>query len=146
MSDNTTSAADTNQPKAATLAELKEACPGASSDFLLEQLEKNATVTGAIKAHAKCLADEKAALAKENADLKAKAQAAPAKPQRGNPPIGGDAKEEDEASESTDAIEKFNSLVEAKVAGGMARDRAVQAVVRANPELHAQMIAAANAR
>lgn len=33
----------TSEPKPATMAELKAACPGAPSDFLVEQAEKNAT-------------------------------------------------------------------------------------------------------
>lgn len=36
-----------SEPKAATMAELKAACPGAPSDFLVEQAEKNATAPAA---------------------------------------------------------------------------------------------------
>lgn len=49
MSEATKPAAD--QPKAATPAELKAACPGANSDFLFAQAEKGATVQQAKDAY-----------------------------------------------------------------------------------------------
>ena len=100
-----------SEPKTATIAELKEACPGASKEFILDQLEAGATVHQAMKAHAKQLAADNVALAKERDTLKedaakaetekvkadAKTQAATtaesasrgSKPRRGNEPLGG---------------------------------------------------------
>lgn len=54
-----------NEPQAATLAELKENLPGATSDFMLEQLEKKATLTQAMKAHLAKQAELNASLASE---------------------------------------------------------------------------------
>lgn len=85
------------EPVAATAAQLKAEFPDSSSDFRMEQLEKNATIEQAHKAYSTFLAAENAKLkaAKEDADQKtaaAEAKAAqpntPAKPAqvRGNKP------------------------------------------------------------
>ncbi len=68
-----------NQPKAATLAELKAALDGAPADFLLACLEKTQTVGDALRDYnRKLVADGKVAAEaqqKELADLKAKLEA-----------------------------------------------------------------------
>jgi signal peptide peptidase SppA len=70
-----------NEPKAATLAELKENLPGASSDFIVDQLDKKATLTQAMKAHFAKQAEEKAQLEKDKADAEARADEAEKKAQ-----------------------------------------------------------------
>lgn len=144
MSENTTTAAEPQAPKAATLAELKEHCPGATSDFLLAQMEAAATVPQAMKAHMKAQADANAALVKERDELKAKNEAAPAKGQRGTAPIGGTAEETDATEFEGGANEFAQAEIEKRVAGGMTRDRAAKATFRAHPMLREAMVAEAN--
>ena len=66
---------DTEQPKAASVSELKAACPGATSDFLIAQVEKGATVTEAMRAHAVDQQERLSAAEKKAADAQAKADA-----------------------------------------------------------------------
>jgi signal peptide peptidase SppA len=63
-------------PRAATLAELKAACPSAGSDFLLAQLEAGATVATAQTAFVAALTKQNADLAKQLAEKPAPAAAA----------------------------------------------------------------------
>ncbi len=137
-------------PKPATIAEIKAACDGASSDFVLAQVEAGATLEAAIKAHAKVLSEQlavaraDAAKALEEAS-KAKASASVAAPaaaaKTGVKPI---AQASDESSQ-TSAREEWTAKVEAKVNKGYPRDKACSQVNRENPGLRQRMVAEQNA-
>ena len=134
---------------AATLAELKENCPGASSDFLLAQIEKAATLPQAMKAHAAQLAEEKAALAKERDELKAKAdEAAKVQPKktRGVEPLGdGGKSDETVAGDWEGGANAFCAIEIAKLtASGITREKAAAHVFKTNPGLREAMVAEAN--
>ena len=73
MAEGTTTKA-VEQP--ATLAELNENLPGASSDFKLGQLEKCATLPAAMKAYFAVQQEKNEELAKDKAEAEAKAEAA----------------------------------------------------------------------
>jgi len=141
----------TKTPTPATLAELKAACPGASSDFIIAQMEATATVSQAQAAY----------IAKQNADLvaertdraKAESDAASAKAaaseRPGVPPVGA-GKHGVEASADDVGGEPIAAW-EAKIAAemlkpGMTQRVAVRNVVVANPELHAAYLRAYNAQ
>jgi hypothetical protein len=118
--------------QAATLAELREACPGARNDFLIQCLDQGATVDTAAKAHAKALAAENAAL----------------KQRRGVDPIGGDASAE---SSSGSFGYSPNVFMQDEIAAemdkpGMTRDRAARRVFQKHPGLREAVVEEANSR
>lgn len=135
-------------PKPATIAEIKAACDGASSDFVLAQVEAGATIEAAIKAHNKVLAErlaaaEAAAAAAREEAAKAKSvaatqQTAPAKV--GLKPLAVSA----ESAATTSAREEWLSKVQAKIDRGYARDKACSMVNKENPGLREQMLAELN--
>ncbi|REJ65838.1 MAG: signal peptide peptidase SppA [Planctomycetota bacterium] len=120
-----------------TIAQLRKAIPSASSDFLVAQLEAEATIEEAIKAHS----DQ---LAKENEELKAQLAAAsepkPAK-QLGNDTL---ADLDDDGDTYADAGNEFRAKVDALVDRGVPRFKAVSTVARKHPELREAMVAEAN--
>lgn len=146
---NTDAAAATEptKPLAATLAELKENCVGAGAEFLMAQLEHQATLSQAIKAHAKQLSDANAALAKERDDLQAKAAEADKKPRRGVAPLAADrddAQADDVPWAALGANEFMRCEIESRVAKGQPRERAAKSVFAAHPGLQDAIIAEAN--
>lgn len=157
---------------AATLPQLKEACPGASSDFLLGQLEANATAEAAAKAWTVQLAKDRdaAVKAKEEAEKKAadaEAKAATAKAEAnktaaeeakakedaekakagkpGNDPIVGKGGKATTASSGGDPVVEFSDAVaeRMKLNGGNRR-AAINSVCKAQPDLHRAMLEATN--
>jgi signal peptide peptidase SppA len=136
-------------PKAATLAELEDALPGASAEFVLAQIKQQATLAQAQKAYTRVLADEKAKLATQNAEQQAeleKLKAAPLKQGRGVRPLENATGDADDDGEATDgAGDKFRALVDAKVEAGMDRLKAVKAVARQHPQLREAMVTESNA-
>lgn len=88
--------------KAATIAEIKASCPGASSDFVLAQAEKGATVAEAMAAYILAANEERTKLAakvKEQDELLAKATekapgVEPKKEPSGAKAAGGSAREQ----------------------------------------------------
>jgi ElaB/YqjD/DUF883 family membrane-anchored ribosome-binding protein len=137
-------------PGPATLAELRDACPGASNDFLVEQLEQQATAGQAGKAWMKSLSEANAALAKERDALKASDTAttetatSPAPKKRGVEPL--------KSSTSTDATfdgdvsARVEELVTAKMAGGMPRHAAYRKVMSENEDLRVAMLVEHNTK
>lgn len=150
----TEQAAESNQakdfkPAAANIAELQEACPGATSDFLVQQLEKGATVAQAMKAHMSAQAAANEALIKERDELKTKAAEAEKKPgKRGVAPLAaGDGEAEAEEAWSDLGANEFLKIgVEERVAKGQKRERAVSGMFAAHPGLQEAVIAEANDR
>lgn len=134
-------------PGPATLAELRDACPGATNDFLVEQLDKKATAIEAMKAHMAAQAAVNAALVAERDTLKA--QSAPptpaAKPVRGTAPVGGVDDSDSTQGEFAGGANAFcRAEINQRIAAGMTRERAAAAVAKAHPTLRAAMIAEAN--
>lgn len=147
---------DTTTPQAATWAELKACCPGADAEFLGKQLDANATAQAAttawmnelqlraeIAAEEKAKADAARAEAEKQAE-EARAEAEKAKAAKPGVSVLGGGKSK--ATGEGNAIEDFCAAVDAKVKAGLNRTKATAAVVRDNPELHAEYIAAVNAR
>lgn len=104
------------EPQAATHKELKAELPDASAEFILGQLEANATVPQALKAYNAHLKAENDRLAKEKAEADEKAaKAAAAKPAatvtppaskpKGNKPMAGTAEASGESTEQVDYYE-----------------------------------------
>lgn len=153
MSEQTKTAAD-NGPQPATLADLKAACQGAPSDFLLVQLEEQATVPQATKAWTvKLNADLKAANEKLAAETKradeAEAKLKAATEQKtgsktGVAPITGTTKTETEAT--TSATDEWSEKLTALVKAGKTRAQASSELARKEPELRERMVAEANAK
>lgn len=118
----------------ATIAQLREAFPKASSDFILQTLESRMTLDQAemayLKATVKSQADEIAALKS--------GQAAP-----GNKPLGNGGKSK---GFEGDAVAAWNAAIKSKVDEGLPRSKAVSAVVRENPDLQSAYLAAMNAK
>jgi len=143
-----------NMPKAATLDELKNCCPGANADFLVAQLDAQATAEQASRAWMGELqkkAESAEVTAKEAADAKAEAekQAAEAKAEAENAKNGKPGVEMlgggGEGEGHTDPKAEFEAAVDEKMKTGMNKADAVKAITKANPELHAAFVAAHNA-
>lgn len=140
-------------PAAATLSDLKAAFPNASSDFILEQLEKNATMTDVHSAYSRVLEERLQAAeaarkesdeahAKELEDAQKKSQVTAA----GTEALGSkDVKAGDVVSTSGDPVTDFSNLVSDYAAKhGKDRFDAVMACARKHPELHRAYLLATN--
>jgi hypothetical protein len=153
--------------KAATIKELRAACPGATEKFLVEQLEAEATEASASKAWLTELSNRSKALEEENKTLKAarpgaalpedaKGKKAKAKKKEGEEEEeeeededGDDCHDKDEC-DPEDAIKKFDALVskevERQVSHGQAANRLKAVMNTANrfPNLHQAYLIACN--
>lgn len=150
---------DTNAMKA-TIAELKAACPGAPSEFILKQLEAEATAEQAATAWDKQqIADLKAENETLNASLNsareeaqlAKAELSKLKSDASQLQQSGGAKPVEEhevgagATAGTDAISAWNSAVNAVASErGIPRHEAARIVAREQPEIKAAYVKATN--
>lgn len=162
MSEQTPSVENTVQntaPRAATLQELKAELVGASSDFLLAQLEASATLPQASKAwiaelsaQNKAAAEARAAAEAKVAELEKKKPLAATKP--GVDPLPTAATE---GQSPENAIAAWESLVEAelkamgktqptKLGSVTPRMRAQIAAAKKNPAAHAAYLVAHNTR
>ena len=137
------------EPRPATYHELTAICGGDEQSFICSQLAANATADAAACAWGAELrkqrdeARQAAATAKAEADTaRAEAEEAKAKAKSGVSPLGSQTGKKNDA----DPIDAFRDAVNAKMAAGLPKQKAVAAVVRENPELHQAYIAAANAR
>ena len=128
------------KPAAATLAELKAACPGAGASFLLEQVEKGATLAQATSAF---ITHQQSELAKREDELKA-ARAANTGTTGVQPLNDGDRAATAGAATSGTATETFWAAVNERVKGGMKRSQAISLTAKEDPERHAAMISEAN--
>jgi signal peptide peptidase SppA len=150
MSEQAAAVATELKTSAATIAELRENCVGASAEFIIDAMEKQLTLPQALKAHAAAVAEQNKQLAKERDELKAKqaeAEKANAKPARGVAPIGG--KGDEEAADKYDGLtaNEFMQLkINERVEKGMKRDAAAASVFRAYPQLREDVVAEANER
>lgn len=140
-------ASGTQTSRPATLGELKAACPGAGNDFLVAQLEANATAGQAAGAWT-------AQVSRENADLKQKlanaektsatASSTPKKPGAPSVPAARAASAEQQEDDS-EPIQAFENAVQAHVGKGMERSNAIDLVAKRQPELHRNYLLATNA-
>lgn len=143
-------------PKSATIAELKNACPGMSADWYLSQIEAshsieqaNAAYVRELKADAEKAAAEKAELASklaeaEQAKVKAEAEVAALKSagNLGNKPVNHSGSTGTELS--SDPVAEFNAAVQSLVSSGMSKPEATAKVCRSQPKLREAMVAAVN--
>lgn len=135
------------QPKAASLAELKANCPGAPSDWILAQIEAGATLQASQTAFIKHLSDEKV-----KADQKAAEAVANAGKQKpGVEPVTGGSSNtahlqggQQPNAETGDPVADYDAAVRAEMALGVSRLAASQAVERKNPRLTRDYLLATN--
>jgi ClpP class serine protease len=141
---------------AASYQDIVAACPGATPDFICDQLKAGATADAAVKGwmghqqaqieQAKKDADAKVALAQKEAAEKIKAAEDKARlAETGVRPLKDGKSEGGSEEGGGSSLEKFNEFVEAKVKLGMRRPKAVSAVSREHPQLHAAVVTEANA-
>ena len=139
------STAQVEGPKAATLAELKAACPGAPSDWILSQLEAGATVS---VAQAAFIAAQQAEIAKAKADAAKAADEAKAKQSvgLGVSPLGTSGGSGSSGTPITgNAVADFGALVRAEMQhNGGDRIKATNSVARQNPDAHKAYLLATN--
>jgi len=137
----------------ATVAEIKAACPGASSDFILAQAEKDATIEDAIKSHRAELqkdldtANKAAADAKAEAEVARAAQAAAEAKNAATPPVTGKHTTLPEGAPSrgeSDPIAAFENRRNELIKSGMTRAQATTKTVAEDPERRAAYIEAYN--
>ena len=134
-----------------TSRELKKALPGASSDFILGQLEAEASIEEAIGAYLAVVAKENEELKAETASLTEKLAALekdagkPAAKSAGNQPLA-DLDAAGNTAVSLEAAEEFAAKVDECLAKKMTRQKAVSTVARKHPDLHAAFVATANSR
>lgn len=126
----------------ATLAQLKKAIPEAASDFLVSQLEAEATVEEAVRAHSQVLAAENAQLKADLEKAQADAAATP-KPKAGNPGLK-DVTADSDGSSALDAREAFEAKIDEYTATGLTRPQAVTKVAKKHPELRQALVDQAN--
>lgn len=128
----------------ATLAELKAACPGASNDFLVGQMEANATVAQATTAYMAHLTAQNAALAKQAQENTIAATAAPVR-KPGAEPVPAGAASSSSTANSGDAIAQFDdAVVQLMDDRKLTKAQATQKVVHERPDLHQAYLAAWN--
>lgn len=139
-----------NKPAAATSAEIRAACPNASAEFILAQIEKGATEVEALKAFALEQSKQLEAANKAKADAQQAQAAAETKADAANKPKPGAAGVPEAAAagsgegSGTDLVAQFEQLVEAKVKAGKPRHEAIRAVSREHEELRAAWVASHN--
>lgn len=131
----------------ATLAELKTACKGAPSDFIVEQLEAKATVVQALQANNDRLA---AALQNRDDELdKARKAQNPGGVPNIKEPTGKKAATETVADDG-DFMEHVSANLELNIKNGMdrskARPEAFRKAIREHPDAHAQYVEAHNTK
>lgn len=126
------------QPKAATVKELKAALPNATAEFIMAQAEKDATLAEAKDAYLADVEAQNKALATDLAAAKATPPAAP-----GLDPVSALANGSKPTAEGT-ATEQWDALIAAQMATGKTRQKAFAFVSRQNPDLRAAYVAEYN--
>lgn len=144
MSDQeTVSAGQPTKPQPATYADIKACCPGATSDFICSQLERNVTLDQAqsnwMEAQNREIAETKAKVEEAEKKLAAKAEAETI----GVQALGSGAAKQQE--QSGDPLAEFPALLAKHKARGLSGQKALSAAVKENPELHRAYVEAHNA-
>lgn len=131
--------------KPASIAELKAKFPKASAEFRESCLERGLTLAEATDAYlAKTQEDldqANARVASTQQELE-KTKAASNRP--GVDPVLPSKGQSQAADTAGSATDRWNEAIAAKVKAGMKRDRAISAVVKADPDLHAAYLAEHN--
>jgi signal peptide peptidase SppA len=122
----------------ASHAEIKAGCPGCDANFIVAQLDANATLA---QAQAAWMAEQQKRLAAAQEETK-QAKAAATKP--GVPAIA-DAKPAGKTEAAGKPGADFWAKVDEKTAKGIKKDEAIAQAAKEHPELHAAMIEEANA-
>jgi signal peptide peptidase SppA len=147
-------AAQTGEVQVISIAEIKQLCPGASSDFILQQAElPDNTKVKVLQSFQALLNERIDSLKKSNDEAAAAKQQADVEQQRidatlGKQPVGSTTLTQSVADGATGkgltggVIQQFESLVDEAVKGGASRQSAVGIVVQENPEMHGQYLAA----
>lgn len=170
--DDTMSTSESG-PSAATLQELRAACPGASNDFLVEQLDKGATADEAARAWMRALAQERDAARARADEAEERANAAAENGDDGDDGDDGDEEDEEDEEENGagarvrrpgvpplrngsssssssaggDPISEWNARIEEKTGGdSKKRAEAIRQLVSEAPELHQHYLDAHNDR
>lgn len=129
------------KPQPATSAELRAACPGATSDFILAQLEAGATIQNAQAAFIAEQQKQVELAQKEAEEAKAKAeQAEAASKLPGNQAVQTDHSQSNDWS-GGGARAAWKSAISEKTSRGMSNQDAAVAVDRENPGLREAMVA-----
>lgn len=126
---------------AASLAELRACCPGATSEFLLAQIEQGATASDAMQAWCRHLAARV-----ELSEASGSSQPAAATPAtnptiRGHQPLSMDAGETDTEGAAATYRQRLQGLMDR----GLNRLQAVKQLNRESPELRRALVNTANA-
>ena len=142
------------QSNAATIAELKAACPGAPAEFLMAQLEATASVNQAQVAWMHKQREQLEAKDRELAELKTKTAGGSSPKKPGVQAAGGfdpkrrsvlDEEHELQAEAYTgDPKADFSAAVRSEMARGVERRAAVIAVAKRDPQLHQAYLLATN--
>lgn len=137
MADETKTAASVN--------EIKTACPGISSDQVVAFAEAGKSLEECKDQYLKDLVQEVSELKESNDALQAKLDEAEENAKEAES-LGVDPVDHVPTKESKDesATEQFQSLVKEKMTSGMTKAKATSSVVRQNPDLHAAFIAEVN--
>jgi len=128
-------------PQSATVGDIRRVCQGATSDFILSQLERKATVEQAMQAW---ISEQQKAIVVAQEEAK-QAQAAVKKP--GVEPLVGKGKAAAftvESSYDGDPRADFDAKVRDRMKTGQYRMAAIQAVARQHPDLHEAFLLATN--
>lgn len=123
-------------PIPATVNEIRAACAGADSDFIVAQLSANATLDDARSAWIAKQAEQNAALQKEIETARTAKPGVPGLVDRST------AKATDTSGAS--ASDQWHALIGQKIAAGMSKPRAIASAVRENPDLHTEYLAEYN--
>lgn len=121
----------------ATLNDLQAAMPGASSEFLVSQLNADVTVDQAVRAHNAELTQKNAALEKRLAEV-SNSTSSP-----GNDPMNDAGHHESDGV--GDAASQYSELFDEMVSEGSTRFEAASKMNKENPEVVEAMVAEANA-
>ena len=139
----------TEGPKAATITEIKAACPGAPADWVLAQLEAGATLSAAQTAF---IAHQSAEIAKAKKEAEERVKAAAPLKQPGYAPVRREAtassKADDESPQASgdpkaDFAAAVNAVMEKR---GCTRRQAAAVVAARDPVLHRAYLLATNSR
>lgn len=133
-------------PQPATHAEIKAACPGASADFILAQLEAAATVDQAGKAWMKQLADANAKQTEELTKLRAQQAENEKRTTTGVEPLEEGKGKSKTSAAAGDPIARWESLIADHMALGRSKQEAVRHCVNHNKDEHKAYLQAYNAR
>ncbi len=117
----------------ATLAELREYLPGASSEFVLGQFESKASVSTALKAYQSQLIAENHSAKQRAGAVEVQRAALAERLSVGVDPADLHSAGSGSAGSSGSA---FTTLVDSLIAGGMSRSDAVRQVARDHPGVH----------